>query len=145
MNEIKKIKKIISRLGVNFLSNSSIMQFISCLTSIWLKDIMMTHKEYSLRFYINTYLFSLLETNIFQTEWLWPLNSRRNSMTGYILSVVLTSVTCTDSGHVMYNTAIPVMKFGDTKLDRSHWFFYQIEPLKNGSSLILPYSIARNS
>ena len=39
-------------------------------------------------------------------------------MTGYILSVVLTSVTCTDSGHVMYNTAIPVMKFGDTKLDR---------------------------
>ena len=39
-------------------------------------------------------------------------------MTGYILSVVLTSMTCTDSGHVMYDTAIPVMKFGDTKLDR---------------------------
>ena len=39
-------------------------------------------------------------------------------MTGYILSVVLTSMTCTDSGHVMYNTAIPVMKFEDTKLDR---------------------------
>ena len=39
-------------------------------------------------------------------------------MTGYILSVVLTSMTCTDLGHVMYDTAIPVMKFGDTKLDR---------------------------
>ena len=38
-------------------------------------------------------------------------------MTGYILSVVLTSMTCTDSGHVMYDTAIPVMKFRDAKLD----------------------------